>query len=89
LAPYFVEEPDDVGNMLYPRYLGHPIELVEVIEEDEYAEVVWNATAHTAFSLSGERRTPGATITLKTRLQQVESFWKVLKLHDGGKNDSQ
>jgi hypothetical protein len=83
LAPCFVEDTEDAANMLYPRYLGHPIELVEVIEEGESAEVVWNATVHTEFSLGSDSWPPGETATVKTRLVRVEDTWKILKLYNG------
>ena len=89
LAPCFIEWTGDTASHLYPRYLGHPIELVEVIEEDESARVIWKATVHTKFSLDGESRSPGETITLTTRLLRVEGLWKLVKLHDGGENGPQ
>lgn len=88
LAPCFIEKSEDTVNNLYPRYLGHPVELVEVAEE-EYAEVIWNATVHTIFSLDGRNWSPGETMILKTRLVRVEGLWKISELHDRGKDDSQ
>jgi hypothetical protein len=79
----FIEEAGDTASNLYPRYLGHPIELVDVVEQGESAGVIWNATVHTKFSLDGESRSPGETIALTTRLLRVEGLWKILKLHDG------
>jgi hypothetical protein len=81
----FIEEAGDTASNLYPRYLGHPIELVDVVEQGESAGVIWNATVHTEFSLDGESRSPGETIALTTRLLRVEGIWKILKLHDGVK----
>jgi hypothetical protein len=89
LAPCFIAGTEDTVSKLYPRYLGHPIELVEVIEEGQCAEVVWKATVHTEFSMDGTNRAPGETITLKTKLIRVEDIWKLLKLHDGGKDGIQ
>lgn len=89
LASCFVGKSEDTAGALYPRYLGHPIELVEVIEEDESAEVIWNATIHTEFSLAGQNRSPGETVPLRTKLVRIENIWKILKLDDGGKNDPQ
>jgi hypothetical protein len=89
LAPCFIEKSEDTVNNLYPRYLGHQIELVEVIEEDDYAEVIWNATVHTMFSLDGRNWSPGETMMLKTTLIRVEGLWKLLKLHDRGKDGPQ
>ncbi len=85
----FIEEAGDTASNLYPRYLGHPVELVDVIEEGESAGVIWNATVHTEFSLDGGSRSPGETITLTTRLLRVEGLWKLLKLHDGVKDGPQ
>jgi hypothetical protein len=83
LAPCFVEETGDTVSKLYPAYLGHPIELVEVIEEDQCAELIWKATVHTAFSRDGRNGSPGETITLKTVLVRVEDVWKISRLFDG------
>ncbi len=83
LAPCLAEETEDPVSNLYPQYLGHPVELVEVIEDGESAEVIWDATVHTAFSLKGKQRFPGETITLTARLVQVEGLWKLLQFHDG------
>jgi hypothetical protein len=63
--------------------------LVEVIEEDESAEVIWNATVHTVFSLNGRKWSPGEKMTLTTRLVRVEGLWKLLKLHEGNEDGSQ
>jgi hypothetical protein len=89
LAPCFIEKTEDTVGNLYPRYLGHPVELVEMIEEDEYAEVIWNATVHTMFSLDGRNWSPGETMMLKTTLVRVEGLWKISKLHDRGKDGPQ
>ena len=86
LAPCFIEKTEDTVDNLYPRYLGHPVELVDVAEEDDYAEVIWNATVHTMLSLDGRNRSPGETITLKTQLVRVEGLWKLVKLHNGGQD---
>ena len=82
LAPCFVSQTEDTVSELYPAYLGHPIELVEVLEEGENAEVVWKATVHTMFSRDGTSRTPGDTVTLRTKLIRVEDIWKLSQLHD-------
>ncbi|MBL7189141.1 MAG: hypothetical protein ISS70_22670 [Phycisphaerae bacterium] len=86
LAGCFVEETAGTASDLYPRYLGHPVELVEVIEEGESAGVIWHATVHTQFSMDGGSRSQGETITLTTRLLLVDGLWKILKLHDGVNN---
>ncbi|MBW7989559.1 MAG: hypothetical protein FVQ84_06020 [Planctomycetes bacterium] len=87
LAPCFIEKTEDTVGKLCPRCLGRPVELVEVNEEDEYAEVIWNATVHTMFSLDGRNWSPGETMMLKTTLVRVEGLWKISELHDRGKND--
>jgi hypothetical protein len=86
LAPCFIEKPEDAIGKLYPRYLSRPVELVEVNEEDDYAEVIWNATVHTKFFLDGRDWSPGETMLLKTRLVYAEGLWKLLKLYDRGKD---
>jgi hypothetical protein len=82
LAACFVEETEAPGSDLYPGYLGHPIGLVDVVEDEESAEVTWEATVHTAFSRNGRQWSPGETITLTTRLVQIDGFWKLKKLHE-------
>ncbi|MBC8471771.1 MAG: hypothetical protein H8D56_20105 [Planctomycetes bacterium] len=86
LAPCFIEKTEDAMGKLYPRYLGHPVELVEMVEEDDYAEVIWNATVHTKFSLNGKNWSTGETMMLKTTLVRVEGLWKISELHNGGKD---
>lgn len=89
LAACFIEETQDTASNLYRRYLGHPIELADVVEDGESALVIWNATVHTEFSLDGTSRSPGETMTLTTRLVRVEDVWKLLRLHEGRKDVSQ
>jgi hypothetical protein len=83
LTRCLVNGADNVVNGLYPRHLGRPIELVDVIEEGNAAKVTWKATVHTGFTLAGQNRSPGESIILVTRLIRVEGIWKLLKLHDG------
>lgn len=87
LAPCFIEKTEDTAGNLYPRYLGHPVELVEMAEEGENAEVIWNATVHTMFSLDGRDWSQGETMMLKTTLVRVEGLWKISELNDRGKDD--
>lgn len=84
LAGCFIEgtAATTAGN-LYPSYLGHPVELVEVVEDGESTTVIWNATVHTEFSLNGTSRSPGETIKLTTRVVRAEDRWKLIALHDG------
>ena len=83
LVSCFVNDTEYPKSNLYPRYLGHPIELVEANEEGESAEVIWKATVHTEFSLDGKSGFPGDTITLRTSLVRAEDVWKILRLFDG------
>ncbi len=82
LAPCFVVAPENPQSDLFPRYLGHPMELVEAIEESESAEVVWKATVHTGFSLDSRGWSPGESITLTSRLVMIDGLWKLSTLHD-------
>ena len=66
----------------YPRYLGHPIRLVEVANSGDAAQVRWEATAHTAFSYKGKDRLPGEFVPLSSRLVRVDGRWKLLKLDE-------
>ena len=85
----FIQERQGNERELFPRYLGQPVELVEVTEDGESALVIWNATVHTEFSLEGRNHSVGEKITLTTRLRREEDFWKLLKLYDGVKDGSQ
>ncbi|HSW01131.1 MAG TPA: hypothetical protein VLI39_13225 [Sedimentisphaerales bacterium] len=88
LAACVLEETDYVSDGLYPRFLGGPVGLVEVIEEDDCATVVLEAAIHTEFSVQGKRRFPGDTMVLTSRLVRVEGLWKLMQLHDGGEDGS-
>jgi len=88
LAACMLEETDYVPDGLYPRCLGRPVGLVEVIEEDDCATVMWEAAVHTEFSVQGKRRSPGDTMMLTSRLVRVEGLWKLMQLHDGGEDGS-
>lgn len=90
LAGCFVgEEAADMAGNLYPRYLGLPVELVDEFQDGESAVITWNAAVHTAFSLDGRSLSAGEKMPLTTRLSKVEGLWKLLRLHEGVKDDSQ
>jgi hypothetical protein len=80
LSQCFAPGTEDVASGLYPRYVGHPVELVEVAEESTTAKVFWKAAVHTGFTLEGRNWSPGETITLETRLVCVEGVWKLARL---------
>ncbi len=62
LSQCFRDATADANEGLYPRYLGPPIEVVEVAEEGDTARVYWNATVHTGFTLEGKKRSAGETV---------------------------
>jgi len=66
----------------YPRYLGRPIRLVEVMHKGDTAQVLWEATVHTAFAHKGRDRLPGEFVALSSRLFQADGLWKLLKLDE-------
>ncbi len=82
LAQCCVNGIDNVVNGLYPCYLGHPIELVDVNEEDNAAKVTWKATVHTRFSLNGRSHSPSEYVVLTTPLIRVDRLWKLLRLQE-------
>jgi hypothetical protein len=84
----FKETGGPVSN-LYPRYLGPPVGLQGVIEDDQSAKVTWNATVHTEFSCRGRHWSPGETMTLTARLVRAEGLWKLQQLHEGDKDGPQ
>jgi hypothetical protein len=55
LSQCFRDAAPDANEGLYPRYLGPPVEVVEVAEEGDAARVYWNATVHAGFTLEGKR----------------------------------
>ena len=66
----------------YPRYLGQPVRLVEVTQDDDTAQVRWEATVHTPFSHKGEDRLPGELAPVCSRLVRAGDAWKLLKLDE-------
>lgn len=89
LASCFFEKPSNPASKLYPGYLGQPVGLVDVMEGETSAEVTWEATVHTAFSLHDRQWSPSETITLTARVVQIEGLWKLLQLHDGDEDGNQ
>jgi hypothetical protein len=83
LPACFVKGAADVSSDLYPAYLSHPVALVDVVEDGNVAKVVWEAAVHTPFTRNGREWSTGETITLTTRLVQVDGLWKLTKLCDG------
>jgi len=86
LALCFNEDPNNLASILYPHYVGQPIGLVEVSQDGDFAEVIWEATVHTEFSQHGRHWSPDDVITLSARLIRVEGLWKVLQLYEGEKD---
>ncbi|MDI6448647.1 hypothetical protein [Anaerobaca lacustris] len=84
LPQCFSDAAPDASEGLYPRRLGPPVELVDMVEDGDAATVVWSAAVHTGFTLDGRSRSPGETVTLTTRLVRIEGLWKLVELHDGG-----
>ena len=82
LSQCFCDDTPDANEGLYPRYLGPPVEVVEVAEEGDTASVYWKATVHAGFTLEGKKRFPGETVRLETSLVRVEGFWKLTRLYE-------
>jgi hypothetical protein len=82
LSQCFCDGTPDASEGLYPRYLGPPIEVVEVAEEGDTARVYWNATVRAGFTLGGMKRSPGETVGLETHLLRVDGVWKLARLHE-------
>jgi hypothetical protein len=82
LSQCFHDGTPETSEGLYPRYLGLPIEVLEVAEEGDTASVCWNATVHTGFTLAGKKRSPGETVRLETRLVHIGGVWKLAQLHE-------
>lgn len=86
LAACVLEEAKSGPDGLYPRYLGQPVGLVEVVEEDDRATVVWEAAVHTVFTLRGKQWAVGGTMMVTSRLVRVDGFWKLAQWHEGDGN---
>jgi hypothetical protein len=86
LTACVLEEAKSGPDGLYPRYLGQPVGLVEVVEEDDRAMVVWEAAVHTGFALQGKRWFAGETMTVTSRLMRVEGLWRLARWHEGDEN---
>jgi hypothetical protein len=82
LSQCFCDAAPDANEGLYPRYLGPPIEVVEVAEEGDTARVCWNATVRAGFTLEGKKRSPGETVRRETRLVRVDGVWKLARLYE-------
>lgn len=80
VAECFADANEVVADGLYPRYLGQPIRLVEVTQDDDTAQVRWEATVHTPFSHQGKDRLPGELAPLCSRLVRTGDAWKLVKL---------
>jgi hypothetical protein len=78
----FAEDVNGLPDDPYPRYLGHPIQLLDVIEENESAKVIWEATTHTAFTRKDQAYSPGESVTLTAQLVRVDGFWKLVKFNE-------
>jgi hypothetical protein len=83
LASCVLERTNSGPDGLYPRYLGQPVGLVEVVEEDDCAMVVWEAAVHTGFALQGKRWSAGETMMVTSRLTRVDGSWKLAQWHEG------
>lgn len=86
LAVCMLEEAKSSLDGLYLRYLGQPVGLIDVVEEDDCATVVWEAAVHTAFSLRGKRWSVGETMTVTSRLVRVDGLWKLARWCEGNED---
>jgi hypothetical protein len=82
LSQCFAPGAEDAAGGLYPRYVGPPVEVVEVAEEGAVGKVLWKATVRGGFTLEGRDWSPGETITLETRLICVDGVWKLARLYE-------
>jgi hypothetical protein len=71
------DEDAQVTDGPYPRYVGHPIRLVDVFEDNQTATVLWEATTHTAFSRAGRRWSVGEYVPFTSHLIQSDGLWKL------------
>ncbi len=83
IATCFVTSTENPEGMLYPHYLGHPVELVDVNETGETAIVTWTATVKTTLTFGKQALSPGETVTLTTTLVQDDEIWRIHELNQG------
>ena len=72
-----VEEDANVTDGPYPRYVGQPIRLVDIVEDDQIATVQWEATTHTPFRRAGRNWSPGEYVPFTSHLIQDDGLWKL------------
>ena len=72
-----VEEDANVTDGPYPRYVGQPIRLVDIFEDDQTATVQWEATTHTPFRRAGRNWSPGEYVPFTSRLILDDGLWKL------------
>jgi len=72
-----VAEDTQVTDGPYPRYVGQPIRLIEIFEDEQTATVQWEATTHTAFEHAGRHWSPGEYVPFTSHLILDENVWKL------------
>ncbi len=69
----------DVGESLdssYLKCLGNPIEIIEVIQEENRAQVTFLAAVRSEFTLDNTGWQPGDALTLSARFLWINDLWK-------------
>jgi hypothetical protein len=74
------------GPFLYS--LGYPVALIDISESGSHAQAVWSATACREFHLDGQVRSAGESLTLMSRLNQVNGLWKISSISLAPAEDS-
>ena len=72
-----VEEDEDVTDGPYPRHVGQPVRLVDIVEDEQTATVQWEATAHSAFRRADRLWSPGQYVPFTSHLVLVDQVWKL------------
>jgi DNA-directed RNA polymerase specialized sigma24 family protein len=65
----------------YLKCLGNPIEIIEVIQEENHAEVIYLAAVREQFTLNNTTWLPGDALTLSARFLRIDDLWKCSAIH--------
>jgi RNA polymerase sigma-70 factor (ECF subfamily) len=71
------KKDENVTDGPYPRYVGQPVRLVDIVEDDQTATVQWEATVHTPFRQAGRQWSPGEYAPFTSHVVLIDGLWKL------------
>ena len=81
LKAYLAQGTGESPDSAYLKFLGGPIEIIEVIQEENTAQVTYLAAVHTEFALNNTIWLPGDALTLSARFLWINDLWKCLAIN--------